>query len=80
MGLETTYFNGIAIAGPGSLTDSDWNGAGNKPLALMWDTSGHDVTTTMGFGAMNATIQVSAPPPFSVTDCLVPVCNVLWMR
>lgn len=80
MGLETTLFNGISIAGPGSLTDSDWNGAGNKPLALMWDTSGHDVTQTMGFGATSATIQVSAPAPATVTDCLVPVCNVLWLR
>lgn len=80
MGLETTFFNGLPVAGPGSLTDSDWNGAGNKPLALMWDTSGHDVTATMGLGATIATIQVSAPAPFSVTDCLVPICNVLWLR
>lgn len=80
MGLETTFFNGIPIAGPGSLTDSDWNGAGNKPLALMWDTSGHDVTAMMGFGQTVATIDVNAPAPFSVTDCLVPICNVLWLR
>jgi hypothetical protein len=80
MGLETTLFNGIAIAGPGSLTDSDWNGAGNKPLGGLWDTSGHDVSAMLGFGSTIANIQVSAPPPATITDCLVPVCNVLWMR
>ncbi|NOT29027.1 MAG: hypothetical protein HOP15_01110 [Planctomycetes bacterium] len=80
MGLETTFFNGVAIAGPGSLTDSDWNGAGNKPLALMWDTSGHDVSQILGPFSNVASIQVVAPPPSVTTDCLVPVCNVLWMR
>ena len=80
MGLETTWFNGFPLAGPGSLTDSDWNGAGNKPLAGMWDTSGHDVSAFLSPGATSAGIQVAAPAPASVTDCLVPVCNVLWVR
>jgi len=80
MGLETTWFQGFPIAGPSSLTDSDWNGAGNKPLALLWDTAGHDVTPYLGFGSVSATIQVNAPVPFTITDCLVPVCNVLWTR
>lgn len=80
MGLETTYFQGFPIAGPGSLTDSDWNGAGNKPLAILWDTSGHDVTPYLAPGQVSANISVNAPAPITITDCLVPVCNVLWLR
>ena len=79
MGLETTYFNGFAIAGQGSPTDSDWNGSSNKPLALMWDTTGHDVTWLMNFGDVSANIGVAAPAG-TYNDCLVPICNVLWMR
>lgn len=80
MGLETTYFQGFPIAGPGSLTDSDWNGAGNKPLAILWDTSGHDVTPYLGPGQVTVNVSVNAPAPSVITDCLVPVCNVLWLR
>jgi hypothetical protein len=34
----------------------------------------------MFFGQTSATVSVNAPAPASVTDCLVPVCNVLWMQ
>lgn len=80
MGLETSFFNGFSLAGPGSLTDSDWNGSANRPLGLLWDTSGHDVSPYLPLGATSVNVQVIAPPPFVITDCLVPVCNVLWMR
>jgi len=81
MGLETTTFAGAPIAGPGSAyNDSDWNGSANKPLGQLWDTSGHDVSALLPFGAGGVGIAVSSPPAVISTDCLVAVCNVLWMN
>jgi hypothetical protein len=82
-----TLFNGFPLAGGGSglalpslYNDSDWNGSANKPLGQLWDTSGHDVTPYLPAGAGVATIQVFDPTMSPLTDCLVPVCNVLWVR
>ncbi len=77
---ETTTFAGAPIAGPGSVySDSDWNGSGNKPLGQLWDTSGHDATPFLAAGAGAVPITVASPAGAGF-DCLVPVCNVLWLR
>lgn len=86
LGLETTVMGGVNIAGggfgvlaPTLYNDSDWNGSANKPLGQLWDTSGHDVTFVLppGAGAIPIAHVSSGGGP---GDCLVAVCDVLWMR
>lgn len=86
LGLETTVMGGVDIAGggfgvlaPTLYNDSDWNGSANKPLGQLWDTSGHDVTFVIppGAGAIPVAHVSSGGGP---GDCLVAVCDVLWLR
>jgi hypothetical protein len=69
---ETSWFQGVQIAGPGSQfdTDSDWNGQDTQPLNQLWDTRTHIVSATPG--STTAAVQY-----VSQGDCLVTVAFVL---
>jgi hypothetical protein len=86
LGVETTFFGGLAVAGggfglapPSLYNDSDWNGSANKPLGQLWDTSGHDVSAAIPPGAAAVGLFHVGPAGGPISDCLVPVCDVLWM-
>ena len=86
LGDELTFdlFAGIPIAGGGAFgltsayNDSDWNGAGNKPLGQLWDASGHDVSTSEAVHPGMLPLIVTTPGAGGPVDCLVPVANVMW--
>jgi len=71
---ETVFVNGTQISGPGSPadTDSDWNGNSGFPLPQLWDDSGHDISGIAQQGSTTLGVSVN-----SVSDCIIPVGNVL---
>ena len=77
-GDEQTTINGVHIAGPGSnAIDSDWNGSSAKPLPLLWDDTGHDITvaTPKGTTALNVDVYITGSP--ATVDCMTTVANVV---
>jgi hypothetical protein len=77
-GDEQTTINGVHIAGPGSnAIDGDWNGSSGKPLPLLWDDTGHDITaaTPKGTTALNVEIYITGSP--ATVDCMTTVANVV---
>lgn len=74
---EVTTINGFHIAGPGSLAiDSDWNGAAGKPLPMLWDDIGHDITSATPSGTKTLTIKIANQGQSSY-DCMTPVANIV---
>jgi hypothetical protein len=68
----------VHIAGPGSnAIDGDWNGSSGKPLPLLWDDTGHDITaaTPKGTTALNVEIYITGSP--ATVDCMTTVANVV---
>ncbi len=77
-GDEQTTINGVHIAGPGSnAIDGDWNGSSAKPLPLLWDDTGHDITaaTPKGTTALNVDIYIAGEP--ATVDCMTTVANIV---
>jgi hypothetical protein len=75
---ETTFINGVQIAGPGGLdTDSDWDGSAGLPLPQLWDDTGHDISTAFTGPPYPTTAAISFT---SNGDALVTVANVLAVR
>jgi hypothetical protein len=77
LGDESTYINGVYVAGPFSLSnDSDWNGSSGKPIPQLWDDIGHNITTSTPSGTKTLDIAIGnggeAP-----SDCMTPVANVV---
>lgn len=72
---ETTYVNGVQIAGPGATNaDSDWNGAIAGPLPQLWDSTAHDVSGA-AYNYYYLDVQFN-----TTSDCLTPVANVVEWR
>lgn len=65
---ETTFYNGVQIAGPG-VADSDWNGSDGNTLGQLWDSRTHPVNLD---GTGTSTVNYN-----SQGDCLVPVAFVV---
>lgn len=64
---ETSWFNGVQIAGP-PVTNSDWDGSDGWPLPQLADTHTHHVRLAAG---------ASRVEYFTNGDCLVPVAFVI---
>jgi hypothetical protein len=73
---ETTFENGIQIAGPGAAnTDSDWDGTVAGPLPQLWDDTAHDITSIVN-GSYYTYQQFNAP----TGDCVTPIVNAVELR
>ncbi len=74
---ESTYINGVYVAGPFSLfNDSDWNGSSGKPIPQLWDDVGHNITTSTPSGTKTLSISIANEGESSY-DCMTPVANVV---
>lgn len=74
---ESTYINGVYVAGPFSLfNDSDWNGSSGKPIPQLWDDVGHNITTATPSGTKTLSIAIGNEGE-SDFDCMTPVANVV---
>jgi hypothetical protein len=74
---ESTYINGVYVAGPFSLfNDSDWNGSSGKPIPQLWDDVGHNITTATPSGTKTLSVSIGNEGESSY-DCMTPVANVV---
>lgn len=74
---ESTFINGVYIAGPFSLfNDGDWNGSSGKPIPQLWDDVGHNITTATPSGTKTLDIAIGNEGE-STYDCMTTVANVV---
>jgi hypothetical protein len=76
---ESTFVNGVRIAGPGvdtsldGVTDGDWNGGVGSPIPQLWDVTSHSLPASAApVGASSLAVRFTVP-----SDCLSPIANVV---